>query len=477
MRGMSILELLIAITILSGTILSVLFITTELPRAVRNGAYEISALQNSVSTLLPQLRNSTVPTVEGHTFIRTTWRDASGRAHIRNDSALSATSTSLCEGYVRGNWSAPRIQTYALSPADALPSNFQADTFWIDALGVSPNYLVVGIGSTTLSSAQTLFIFSLPTEQFPKPSYVGSIDNASTTKLGIRALAVNNSFVYAATNQNASYTTCSQSTACAQLQIFQLASSGPSLVTSLQLPTRSGSYASGSNGQSAGRSITYANNLIYLGLTKGGDARTTEFNIIDVHDPKNPLWLGGYHLGHGVTSIAVQAGVAYLATDDTTQEFIALDVHDPAHITQLSSYDTPGNPVFGYGSAIALARPPDPTDTTAHIVLARTYVPNASELLFLTNQAAHTTLSGSMLSGNTTGESIQALVVKDFLALVATNSKLYLLDMANPSAGATFAAPLSIGSDAEALTCSGSTIVVGGNDSARHTGILTIVKP
>ena len=85
-----------------------------------------------------------------------------------------------------------------------------------------------------------------------------------------------------------------------------------------------------------GKSIFLKNDIIYLGLTKTD--KCPEFNMIDVSEPLNPQYLGGWNATTSVNSIYVRNNIAYLATPQPNpstpekENLSILDISDPTNI-------------------------------------------------------------------------------------------------------------------------------------------------
>lgn len=85
-----------------------------------------------------------------------------------------------------------------------------------------------------------------------------------------------------------------------------------------------------------GKSIFLKNNVVYLGLNKTD--KCPEFNIIDISDPLNPEYLGGWEADTSINDIYVRDNVAYLATpwakdsSDLKENLSILDISNPANI-------------------------------------------------------------------------------------------------------------------------------------------------
>src|SRR3989344_5964469 len=98
-----------------------------------------------------------------------------------------------------------------------------------------------------------------------------------------------------------------------------------------------------------GKSIFYKNGYVYLGLynTDSGP----EFNIIDVSNPFNPIWKGGYPVSHEINAIYVRDGFAYIASPHNS-ELIILDISNPTNPVLAGEADLFNNSSNGKSMAI-----------------------------------------------------------------------------------------------------------------------------
>ena len=158
------------------------------------------------------------------------------------------------------------------------------------------------------------------------------------TGLGLNALDAIADYAYVANNSSAN-----------QLQIINIANAqNPSIAASLSLP---GVVSA------VGASIFYNDSKIYIG-TKNDLG--PEFHIIDVTISSNPVALGSFEVGGDVNSISVSGGSAYIATSVNDGEVKILNVAAPALITQIGSYNAPdandGKVIRAVGSKAYLGR-------------------------------------------------------------------------------------------------------------------------
>ncbi len=133
------------------------------------------------------------------------------------------------------------------------------------------------------------------------PMIVGRLD----TGPGLNAIDVATStnghlYAYAANNDTAH-----------QLQIIDITNSAhPVLAASSTLPLMTAGIA---------RSIYYYNKKVYIGTQYLScpactPAQNNEFHIFDVSDPTNPQWKGSIKVNRNVNAILVRSGIAYVAT-------------------------------------------------------------------------------------------------------------------------------------------------------------------
>ncbi len=87
-------------------------------------------------------------------------------------------------------------------------------------------------------------------------------------------------------------------------------------------------------------SIFYSNEKIFVGTKRTAGH---EFHIFDVSDPHNLAWLGSREMNHNINDIVVKDGYAFLATSGNVRDLIILDIHDPTSPVSVLEIDLPGN--------------------------------------------------------------------------------------------------------------------------------------
>ena len=381
MRGFSTLEILIAMAIMVSTLSAVVLVSfgnQSLLAATRANSGALADAQALLETEAGNARQdfrlvTTVATssdggyqaslsvddlpADPYTTKRLTaivsWRD---ERHATRSISLTSLVTDFqdpstldtCDSSLAGDWSHPAISNLALSPGSLLPSDAKiAAANTIGAIDAYRDKLYVADASRSAKADDSLFIFDISNPIAPR--YLGSTNNATTSADGMNAIVAAGDYLYAASNHGTTFKTCKPGGNCSQLQIFNVSNPAAiSLVSDFLLPTSSAPFVLGSGGQAVGNALYYKNGYLYLGLVKTQSG--PEFDVIDVHDPTRPAWIGGLAIGATVNQIYVRNGYAYLATDDQSRKFLTIDVHDPKNPSLVTSLDPKGtsNQEYGY---------------------------------------------------------------------------------------------------------------------------------
>jgi len=332
--------------------------------------------------------------------------------------------------------------------------NIPSGTYPISALAAINRWLVAGISQTATINAPKLLFFPAHGTVLSPAAY--AFDNASTSSVGITALAAGGGYVYAGNGfGSASTTTCSDGYSCSQVQVYRISSSTPQRISSFSLP-----FVSADGSSATVASLAYANGYLYIGLHK--TANGEEFVIADAHDPLRLRLLGGIPIAHSITAILPRGDYAYIATDDTTRESIAVAVSDPMHPRITQSWDAPGSISFGYGTAVSAF--------LDSLLVGRTYVNNAPELALISATSSNWTSLASVDIGTTKSpESIRSILRQDFLAFVLTNHSLRTYKVEPPQL-VEYAPPLSLpaGATGTSLACKGGALFIGYTTSDRY---------
>ena len=418
-----------------------------------------------------------------------TWSGEHGRSqHVSLFAIVTnftrAVGGDTCDSQPTGDWKNPFIQNSITSISQLLSTSTSINV--ITSVDAHKGKLYVGVGNTTYTTDPTFLIFDIAKlKTNPTSALLGKLDTANTTTEGLFALHIaegtstGSMYAYAANEHVANWSTCTQNYNCAQLQIIDVSSSTKlslASTTNYKIPSTAPSSVKGTGGQAVGSSIFYKDGLVYLGLTK--TLSGPEFNIIDVHDPLHPAWVGGYSVGATVSAITIANNLAYLATSDNARELIVLNVSNPVNPKLASTYNALGS-AFGYGQTLYL--------TGDKLYFGRTYISGAPELYILDASSSSSIITDPPLGAYDIGTSaspfsVLGVIARDTLTFVAggspsTGGKFEVLNTANPSAITLWTTPLplpgtSIGS---ALDCEGNDFFASSNDSSNN-GYLSVIS-
>jgi hypothetical protein len=377
-----------------------------------------------------------------HVSAVASWVDEIGRTRSVTLTTLltnyNDTTGDTCSSALAGDWAHP------------LATSAQLGTTPLAAGDISHAKLYA-VASTTGAAANPTF-FAYDISNPAAPTLLNSIDTMPSSPLGMSAVQAGGNYAYAA-----GLSACSKGTNCGQLQIVNVSDPAHLAVAGhLLLATSTAPFAKDSGGNpTPANTLFYKDGIAYLGLqkTSGGD----EFNAIDVRDPANPVWLGGYAVGRGVNSIAVRSGYAYLATDDNTtggKAVLVLDVRSPTNIVAAGGSFT----ASGAGFAKALAA------VGSTLYLGRSYA-NGTQKEFYTLDAGDPTHAlpalGSADTASTTHQaSIRGLRVRDYLAFLLTTTGLEWWDMSGTTITQAGAAAYPAASLGTGIDCEGNTVYV-----------------
>lgn len=295
----------------------------------------------------------------------------------------------------------------------------------------------------------TFHIYNIDISDPDEPTLIlnKEIDN-DTNNAGLNAVAVASSSF-----GNYAYAASGSSFTKGQLQVVDLNGSTPAILKTYKIPT---SLVSGSG---IGNSIFYKNNYVYLGLTKTGSG--PEFNIIDVSNPSSPIWVGGYAIGNDVNTIYVSGNYAYLGTPNT-QELITLNISDPYNIYKVGGF----NALSGAGNGKSI-----------YVVSDKLYLGKTQgagfDLHILDNTNPETNLPqlGGVDIGST--NSIDGVIVRDYLTFLLTNKNIQILDTSDSSAITSYITPITLPSGTgTSMDCEGNYLYLGTDN-----GNMYIVSP
>ncbi len=382
-----------------------------------------------------------------------------------------------CDSVLRGNWANPVVKNAMTDLALLVATSTTVDV--ITNLDAYKGKLYVTVGNTYWKTDPTFYIFDIAKlTSDPTHALLSKLDTATTTTTGLYSVQVaedgtGRTFAYTANENPSNWNTCTQNYHCAQLHIIEVSSSTNLTVASttlLKLPNVTGTSGA------IGNSIFYKSGLVYLGLTKSTTSQ--ELNIIDVHDPRAPHWIGGFEVGATVNAIKVVGTKAYLATTDNTRELMVLDVSNPVSPTLLSTYDATGQLNAGYGQSFSLVG-----DT---LYFGRSYVGNAPEFLVLDASSSLSTpdpIGARDVGPNLANPfTINAIVTRDSLTLLAggspsTGGKVYFLNTSDPSTIVDTASALILPNNSlgSGMDCEGNDVFVSSNNNLNQ-GYLSVIS-
>ncbi|MDE2399789.1 MAG: hypothetical protein KGL67_02150 [Patescibacteria group bacterium] len=365
-----------------------------------------------------------------------------------------------CSSVVSGrNWTNPQMTSYQLG-ADLL--NDPSSDYLINAIDVYNKKMYIAANVTHGNNANTFFVFDVSTPT--NPVFVSQIDNDTSVQSGLNAMRVFGNYAYAANATGSNFSNCT-SGICGQLQVIDISTNPPKPKLKFKIPG-----VVGSSGKSIGTSIFYNNGYVYLGLAKVGAGSTNgEFNIIDVHDPLNPIFKGSYVVGNAVNAIFVKNGYAYIATANN-ENMTILDVSNPSNPVRLGGYTPPGG---NNGESVYVV------GNTAY--LGRTFGSSEFNILNTTIPTAVSLLGSKDLPGNTA--SINGLIVRDYLAFLITGNDFQVWNISNPTNITQWATPVAFpnqgggSSPGTATDCEGNYFFVGSLPSGNQKGYLSIIGP
>jgi len=233
------------------------------------------------------------------------------------------------------------VGTSVCSPEYDRISNIEPIVLPIDALLPLTDLQVRnGIAYVTSDSNKQsdpdLFVFDIRDAKHPR--LLSSIN----TGPGLRSLVVAGRYVHAAAASTA-----------AQLHVIRLNDmSNIQLSKKYQLP-----LPEASTSPPVGTVIWYDDQRIYLGTEKWDGQ---EFAVIDIRNPENPTYLGGFETGSKVTDVFVRNGIGYVTASDQYQmRMFDVRTQNPAAVHTFSPSGwqrQEGVSVIGFEEGVLLGR-------------------------------------------------------------------------------------------------------------------------
>jgi len=381
-----------------------------------------------------------------------------------------ASTTDTCDSYLTGDWSSPSIQNYTFATGDLLPSHPPAGhtmsaSSTVASVDAYRGTLYVAVSKKAAAGDDSLFVFDA-SHPSSRPQYLTSINNNSSVIEGVSTIAAAGTYLYAGNTHVSNFKTCKPSANCSQLQIFDISNPAAiKAITNFLIPTSSPAFVTGtSSSQALANTLFYKDDYVYLGLTK--TATGPEFNIIDVRDPLNPHWVGGFHIGASINQIYVRNGYAFITDDDKARELIVLDISNPTSPQLASTFDPSGT--LGYEVGKSMYRRGDT------LFVGMSFAFGFPEL-YLLNVGHPTSLSsvGPYLTGGT----ILGMFVRDAILflLVSSLQQLQMVDVSNVSAPRSYRAPIALPGTGSSIDCEGNYFFISSNAAA--ASFISIIGP
>lgn len=451
MRGFSILEVIIALAIITTTLIAVLLLTTglqdvsantrarheglllassgflrEIARGVGGFTLTRTLKENERDGLLSsvvatELGEGSAKMIESLVSWETRWGISQNTRVFGFVTDYENASDYACSPFLPGDWTKPKSDAYT----GTLPP--------LAALSATRTFIVAAASSTVGLLDPSLFIFKNSKED-SGIDLIASFDSATSTKTGYVAVTTSSNYIYALSAH-----TCAQGSACASLDTFSLVDDALSRTHTLSLPP--------------GRSILYKNGRLYVGLrTASLDA---EFLVFNIGTSGQPLRIGSSEIGDSVNDMLLIGTTAYVATADNSSSgnkaLMVFDTDKPHEGMEPVSRSHRS----GAGISQRLIK------LGSVLLLGRSSLLNSKELyVFGLPDIEHA------LSARDTDSSIVGLATSGFNAFVLTRTKLDRLYIEHPREPVLLNSfPLVNGMSGIALACSGRRLVVAENGS------------
>jgi prepilin-type N-terminal cleavage/methylation domain-containing protein len=504
-RGFSLIELLIALMLITNAIIAAALVSYGAPRMMQNAYLELGGVDRAQAALIHAellardrfnavesiattsengydlgLRVESTDDLTKRLISSVSWVDAGGVIQSFNyETTVTDYSNAAlhpCDPFLSGDWKMPHvIDSYSLSPGALLPTTLPSGAYSISALSIRAGVLAIAVSTTTRATDPTLFFFDISSSSTAPRFLPPAFDNASVSRSGYTALAANPDGFFAANGfGSASAATCAHDElTCAQVHSFRVMNGVPERSDSLRIPTTSPERAITTSGAgAAGAALAYREDgYLYLGLQKTTAGQ--ELQSIDVHDPSALRRIGGMAIGRSVNDITIATSTAYIATDDNTSSgkaVVAVDSTDPTTLYELGSYRFPG---AGYVQKV--------NRIGSRLYTGRSYALGTSEefsILDRSDSHTLTRLGGIDLGTAHSPQSVRGIIVRDFLAFVLTDSSLQLWNITNPNISASTQPYASIpipSGTGTAFACRGNLMYIGSVDSS-GAGYLSVVS-
>lgn len=353
-----------------------------------------------------------------------------------------------CDPYLSGDWTHALIKNSVTAFKELVGDPL--GHYIITDLDAYHDKLFVTANNSS-EHKETFFIFDVIDPS--NPTLILKFDNDLANATGL------NAFALASTTDGLFAYTASQTSK--QLHIIDLDSEPPETVAMYKIPGVTGA---------TGFRIAYKNGYVYLGLDKTDTG--PEFNIIDVHNPSAPLWVGGFQVGNQVNDMLISGSYAYLATPNDN-ELIILNITNPSHPVAVGGYDAPSTATTGSGKSIYLSRD--------NLYLGLTAIASHPEF-YIIDASNPVNYAPTILGTKETGSSVNQLLVRDYIAyFLTTTGMLQMWNIATTSNIISFAPSIILPESSKgiALDCEKNALFVGSVPTSGafvNQGFLSIIS-
>lgn len=473
-KGSSILEILIAVTILSLGIGAVLLLSTanqDLKIDSQTNGEALSKAEgmletaraasrqdfSSVSSLAPAVddiytKSVNVTDIDAFTKEVTShvnWSESASRLvqislTTRLTDPQSAMGGDTCNPTLSGDWAKPQDWKGGYGYADIVSANgasgidvFNKKVYLTSDIGIKDDFYIIDVSN-------------------PKPAGLNlPILGSLKTTYGLTDVRVAGKYAYVAAHS-------------AQYQLLVIDISDPASLNPSKIVKKIDVTAPGDTAY--GNTLYYSKKKIYLGLTKSSGA---EFYIIDVSDPLNPIDQGSFETNTAVNQIIVKDDLAYLATPSSSQVWI-LDVSDPAnpHQTDPVKQTFANPPGWSYWSGQSLAL----SGNTLYFGRIYNIGANNIDLFVLDSTDLSIPPAGDLTQ--TKQDGVSRMVIRDnllFMSNAKPNDGFQIWDVADPLDLKRYdTSPINIQETSTAgMDCDGNLIYIG----QKHNRALQIIGP
>jgi len=240
--------------------------------------------------------------------------------YIKNAAMNQTASSTLQYQHEFGGSSCAIVPNKGFIDADIYPSNLNLN----------------GIGTSLVAHDGFIYETVVPNSRSYPDFFIIDDRNSSTPAIvsslvtgpGLAGIVVAGYYAYVANESTVS-----------QLRVIDIHDrTHPIIIGQIKLPLPTASTT-----EPSASSIFYDEGYVYLGTQKWDG---NEFSILDVSNPKKPLYVNGFKTGSLVNSIYGNGGYAYLALPATDVQMDIIDVRNPNSIVDLSHVAPAGSAVL-----------------------------------------------------------------------------------------------------------------------------------